>query len=242
MANVPLSERIKTIFDLAVSESFFITLFVIFLLTIIALVVNTKVKSRAPKYMIAIAYSGIAILLLARYGKYMLSLNDSIVDKFFRAMYFPNIVVYLSMLVVTIIFIAMTIMNDKFLTYTKICNFLCFSLIWFLFALTVDTVKREGLSFYEVAQIYANGTIMILMQASMCIFGIWCALLISDVIIRRLSNKMEKNNLEAVSPEGQVVEPSSVDNMSLYEEVLNDLKKENEEANQDFMNNSNNQQ
>ena len=75
MANVPLSERIKTIFDLAVSESFFITLFVIFLLTIIALVVNTKVKSRAPKYMTAIAYSGIAILLLARYGKYMLSLN-----------------------------------------------------------------------------------------------------------------------------------------------------------------------
>lgn len=242
MANIPLSERIKTIFDLAVSESFFVTLFVIFLLTIIALVVNTRVKSKAPKYMIAIAYSGIAILLLARYGKYMLSLNDSIVDKFFRAMYFPNIVVYLSMLVVTIIFIAMTIMNDKYLAYTKICNFLCFSLIWFLFALTVDTVKREGLSFYEVAQIYANGTIMILMQASMCVFGIWCALLISDAIIRKLSNKMEKNNLEELAPEGEVVETSGLNNMALYQEVLNEYKNENGQTNQDFMNNSNNQQ
>ena len=242
MANIPFSERIKTIFNLAVSQSFFITLFVIFLLTIIALVVNTRVKSKAPKYMVAIAYGGIAILLLARYGKYMLSLNDSIVDKFFRAMYFPNIVVYISMLVITILFIALTILNDKYLMYTKICNFLCFSLIWFLFALTVDTVKKEGLSFYEVTQIYANGTIMILMQASMCIFGIWCALLISDMIIRKLSDRMEKKNLDLVSPEGQVIEQDNYETMSLYEEVLNNFKNEDAQINHDDINNINNQE
>ena len=242
MTNIPFSERIKTIFDVATSQSFFITLFVIFLLTIIALVVNTRVKSRAPKYMVAIAYAGIAILLLARYGKYMLSLNDSIVDKFFRAMYFPNIVVYITMLILTILFIAITVLNEKYLIYTKICNFLCFSMIWFLFALTVDTVKKEGLSFYEITEIYANGTIMILMQASMCIFGIWCCILISDAIIRKLSDKMEKKELEPVTPEGQIVEPNNAQTMSLYEEVLNNFKKEDEEINQSYMDNSNNNQ
>ena len=233
MANIPLTERIKTIIDLAVSQSFFITLFVIFLLTIVALIINTRVKSRAPKYMVAIAYTGIAILLLARYGKYMLSLNDSIVDKFFRAMYFPNIVVYIAMLVLTILFIVMTVLNDKYLMYTKICNFLCFVVIWFLFVLTVDSVKREGLSFYEVTDIYANGTIMILMQASMCIFFIWCAILISDAIVRRISEKMEKKELQHVSPEGQIVENDSVETIPFFEDVLNNFKKDNEGVNQD---------
>lgn len=191
MTNISLLERIKTIIDLVKSQSFFITLFVILLLTIIVLVINNRVNSKAPKYAIAITYTGLTVLLLARYGQYMLSLNDSIVDKFFRAMYFPNIVVYLSTLIITILFLALVIINEKCLKYTKICSLFSFFLIWFLFVLTVDSVKKEGLSFYEVTDIYANSTIMILMQASMCIFAIWCGVMISDVIIRKLSGKID---------------------------------------------------
>lgn len=208
MANISLLERLRAIIELIKSQSFFITLFVILLLTIIVLVVNMRVKSKAPKYAVAIVYTGLAILILARYGHYVLSLNDSIVDKFFRAMYFPNIVVYLSMLILSILFLIVAIINDKFLTYTKISSFLSFFVIWFLFVLTVDSVKKAGLSFYEVSQIYADSTIMILMQASMCVFTLWCGVLLSDIIIRKLSDKMEKNNTQLVveSKDDDIVE------------------------------------
>lgn len=195
MANISLLGRIKTIISLIASESLFITLFVILILTIVVLVANIKIKSKAPKYAVAIVYTGLAILVLAKYGQYVLSLNDSIVDKFFRAMYFPNIVVYLSMLILTILFLAMVIINNKCLTFTKICSFTAFFLVWFLFVLTVDSVKSAGLSFYEVSQIYANGTIMVLLQASMWIFFVWCMILIIDVVVRKLSDRMDNKNL-----------------------------------------------
>ncbi len=232
MANISFLERLKTIISLIKSQSFFVTLFIILLLTIIVLVINIKVKSKAPKYAAAIAYTGLAILVLARYGNYILSLNDGIVDKFFRAMYFPNIVVYISMLILTILFLIAVIINEKYLTFTKICSVFSFFVTWFLFVLTVDSVKTEGLSFYEVTEIYANGTIMILMQASMCVFGLWCGVLLADLIIRKLSDKIDKkqpqlaNDSHIPTDEGQ----------NIFGTVLNKIKKNKDEEVRDYTN------
>ena len=87
MVNIPLTERLKEIANLVSSQSFYITLFVILILTISALIINVKVKSQAPKYIAAIVYIGMTILVLARYGHYVLTFNDSIVEKFFKALF-----------------------------------------------------------------------------------------------------------------------------------------------------------
>lgn len=71
----------------------------------------------------------------------------------------------------------------------------------------------------------------------MCIFFIWCAILISDAIVRRISEKMEKKELQHVSPEGQIVENDSVETIPFFEDVLNNFKKDNEEVNQDYTDN-----
>lgn len=230
MANISLFERLKTIISLIKSQSFFVTLFIILLLTIVVLVVNMRVKSKAPKYAAAITYSGLAILILARYGNYIFSLNDSIVDKFFRAMYFPNIVVYISMLVLTILFLITIIIDKKYLTFTKITSIFCFFVVWFLFVLTVDSVKTEGLSFYEVTEIYSNSTIMILMQASMCVFGLWCGVFISDLIIRKLSEKIDNKQSQLVSEENVPKD----NNTSIFETIFNKIKKNKDEEVQDY--------
>lgn len=194
MANISLFKRLSIIFNLILSQSFFITLFIILVLTIVILTINIKWKSRAPKYVAAIAYLGTAVLALARYSKYVLSLNDSVVDKFFRAMYFPNMVVYLSMLIITLLLLAFTIIDEKFSLFSRICNYSCFFIIWFLFVLVIDTIKQAGLNFYEVVELYANSTVMILLQASMCVFAVWCGVIIVDLIVRKLSSKMDEKD------------------------------------------------
>ena len=196
MINISFFDRIKTIFDLIFSESFFVTLFVILILTVTVLIINMRVKSKAPKYAVAIVYSGLAILVLARYGHYVVSLNDSIVDKFFRAMYFPNIVVYLSMLIITVLLLALNIINNKYLKFTKVSSFLCFFFIWFLFVLTIDTVKAEGLNFYEISELYANGTV------------IWCMIMIIDIIVRKLSDRMDKKDKMTTNNKQETVDDS----------------------------------
>ena len=192
MISISIFDRIKSIAGVVTSDSFFVTLFIIMILTIVALIANMKIKSRVPKYCIAIVYSGLAVLVLARYGKYVLSLNDSAVEKVFKAIYFPNIVVYISMLFLTLLVMTIVLIDKKFSNFTKVSNFLCFFLIWFLFVLIIDSVKKQGLNFYEVIQIYSDQEIMILIQASMAVFVIWISIIIVDLIVRKLAGPLDK--------------------------------------------------
>ena len=196
MASIPILGRLKTIGNLIASQSFFVTLFVILVLTLIVLLINIKVKTKAPKYVAAIVYFGLAVLVLARYGHYVLTLNDSIVEKFFKAMYFPNLVVYLSMLIISLLLMVANIMDKRFSVFARIINSVSFFLIWFLFILLVDSVKKLGLNFYDVKDLYSNRTVMILLQASMFIFAVWVGVVLIDLIVRRIADKMDNRSLE----------------------------------------------
>ena len=106
MTEFSFLDRIKTIFEMIFSSTFFISLFIVLILTIIILIVNSKIKSKIPKYFSILAYLIIMIFVFVKYGSYVLSINDSVVEKFFSAMYFPNLVVYLSMLLITLLLLA----------------------------------------------------------------------------------------------------------------------------------------
>ena len=194
MVDISFGERFKIIADLIKSQSFFLTLFAILILTVIALIINFKVKSKAPRYIAAISYLGLAILVLARYGKYVLSFNDSIVEKVFKAMYFPNLPVYFSILVASILLLLVMVIDKRFSIVTKITNVVCFCSIWFFFVLTVDLVKKENIDFLEVTQVYGNKAVMTLLQASTSIFVIWLGIILIDLLVRKLDNKTKKSN------------------------------------------------
>ncbi len=198
--DITLMDRIKSIFSVIASQSFFVTLFIILVMTTSLLLINIKAKSKAPKYVATIVYVGLTILVLARYGSYVLSLNDSVVEKFFKAVYFPNFVVYVSMLIVTLILITITIIDEKFSIVAKVCNSMCFFIIWFLFVLVVDLIKEKGLNFAEVKDIYSDFSITILLQASMYVFVVWFGVILMDLIVRRISNKMDENDLKHGKP------------------------------------------
>ena len=196
MASIPFLERFKMIGHLVASQSFFVTLFVILVLTLIILLINIKVKSKAPRYVAAIVYFGLAILALARYGHYVLTFNDSIVEKFFKAMYFPNLVVYLSMLIISLLLMIANIIDNRFSVFARIINSVSFFLIWFLFVLLVDSVKKAGLNFYDVKELYSDRTVMVLLQTSMSIFAVWIGSVLIDLIVRKIADKLDKRSLE----------------------------------------------
>lgn len=191
MDGFTLSERLKTIFETIISSSFFITLLVILVFTITILIINAKVKSKAPKIIAIVSYILLMILVLARYGGYVLAINDSVVDKFFKAMYFPNLVVYLSMLLISLLLLALNFVDTHYTQITKLFNIICFALIWFFFVLVLDSAKSYGINIYEITDIYSNSTMMILLQASMCVFFIWLGILIMNFVVRKLTYKLD---------------------------------------------------
>lgn len=191
MDGFTLGERLKTIFETIFSSSFFITLLVILVFTITILIINAKVKSKAPKIIAITSYILLMILVLARYGGYVLAINDSVVDKFFKAMYFPNLVVYLSMLLISLLLLALNFVDTHYTQMTKLFNIICFALIWFFFVLVLDSAKNYGINIYEITDIYSNSTMMILLQASMCVFFVWLGILIMNFVVRKLTYKLD---------------------------------------------------
>ena len=187
-------ERISMIFSMIISSTFFISLVVIISLTIVILVVNNKVKSKFPKYLSALAYAVIVIYIMIKYGGYFLSINDSFVEKFFSAMYFPNLITYLCMMLITVFILITTFINKKSSFVLKVGNIMSFSIMWFLFVLVLDVVKKNEIDVYDITSIYSNESLMILLQASTYIFFIWMGLLLMNFIVRKISFAMDNKN------------------------------------------------
>lgn len=198
MAEISFIDRIIKIFEMITSSSFFVSLFIIVVLTIVILVINSKVQSKVPKYLAAITYTLIMAYILIKYGNYVFTLNDSLVEKVFKTMYFPNLITYACMLLITIFIIIVTFIK-KYSNIIKIGNITCFSLIWFFFVLILDFVKSNSIDIYDTKEVYSNEALMILLQASMNIFFIWMGILLIDLIVKKILESLEKRKEEIES-------------------------------------------
>ncbi|MDO4369468.1 MAG: hypothetical protein Q4C29_02920 [bacterium] len=238
MAQYSLLERISKILSIIVSSPFFVSLLIVIVFTIAILAVNRKMKTPGPKYICAFAYIIIMVLVLIKYGKYILSFNDTIIQKLFSAMYFPNIITYICMLFITIFLIVKSFMKKQEPFTLKLGNIFSFSLIWFLFILILEVTKKEKIDIYDVKSIYSNETLMILIQASTYIFFIWIGILLINYIVNKI-DKMSKKKTEQINtyqnePLEEIKEYSNQDFYSGLE-TINKQKKQKEY--QDIFNN-----
>ena len=231
MTQYSLFERISKIFSMILSSSFFVSLFIVIVFTIAILAVNRKMKTPGPKYICAFAYAVIMVLVLVKYGKYILAFNDSLVQKLFSAMYFPNIITYICMMLITIFLIVRSFMRKEESFILKLGNIFCFSIIWFLFVLVLEVTGKENIDVYDVKAVYSNETLMILIQASTYIFCVWIGILLINYIVNRLDGiskkKKDEISLYNEEPLEEIKQYSDNDFYSSFEKV-NEEKRKNE--------------
>lgn len=205
MNEYSLLDRVSVILDMITSSGFFVSLFITICLTIIILVIDSKVRKKWIKYILAFIYFGFMIYVVYRYGSYALSLNDTFVEKIFTAMYFPNLVTYVSMMIVTVFIIISTFVNKQSSSFSKILDLLFFGIIWFLFILVLDTVKSYNIDIYDKVSIYSNESLMILLQASMYVFFIWTGAIVINYIVKRLTKVLDGGPAYANTVENRLV-------------------------------------
>ena len=211
MTEYSFFERLSKIFDVIFSSPFFVSLLIVLFLTIIILVINSKVVNKKPKMIASILYVLIAVLVIIRYGKYMLSINDSLVEKVFSAMYFPNLITYLCILLISVFVIIMSFMKKNNNIVTKCGNIFSFGLLWFMFVLILDVVRTNNIDVYDVKSIYSNESMSLHFnvystqigatdeniaggQASTYIFIVWMGILLMNYIVKKITSFIEKKN------------------------------------------------
>lgn len=194
-------ERLKILFDLIISSPFFLSIVVIFLLTTFVLILYGRIKNKILKYVVAFGYLLIALLILIKYGKSIINLSDSLVDQVFSFLYFPNVIAYFCMILITIFALVATFVNKKTKFFTKSLNIITFVIILVLFVLTLDVIVKQDIDIYSKTEVYNSSTLVVLIQASTFIFAIWVFLLFLNYIVNKINDKLNKNTFHEIEDE-----------------------------------------
>lgn len=239
--NYNVFDRLKILFDLITSSPFFIALIVIFLLTTFVLLLYKRLKNKILKYVVAVNYFIICLMIVIKYSKTILTLSDNLVDQIFTFFYFPNIIAYLCMIILAILLLIKVLLSHYKTGFIKIVSIISFFNILILFILSLDTIIKNNINIYEKTSVYQNETLTVLIQESTFIFGIWVFIYVVDFIASKIMQNIEKNKFyEMEEKQGDVIEKivtdeikdedfkfmsdeefkDSIDRKKIYEEFL----------------------
>ena len=190
-------ERITRVLSMFLSSSVFIPLFIIGVITVIIFLVSNKIdKEKRPFLYIGIGfvYVIVAILVFIKYGSGIVLIGDAFIEKLFTVIYFPNIISYMCMLIISMLIMIYTILNKKYSSFFRLCNLLSCLIIGLLTILIIDSIVTADINIYEKVSIYSNTNTMILIQSSMGVFTIWLSMLIVNGIVNLITHRAFKKD------------------------------------------------
>ncbi len=194
MLQLTLFEKLKILFDLILASPFFIFLF-IFAILVFLILQDTKYydKKLVKEYIIGI-YVLVFIAAIIKYHSSFLSLLDYLIDNIAVVFYFPNLAIYMAMILISNIIMLRTIFKDSD-KVSRTLNIAMYSTIMYLMLLTISIISTETLNVYDQVSLYQNSNVLALVELSNTIFIIWMLL----AIINKLLDVLEVKGLKIKS-------------------------------------------
>lgn len=189
MRDLSLITKLQTVFDLITSRNLYLMILVLLVfLTIIFITTNGSNRKQSKKAYILLYLAGF-IFIAFQYGGSILTLIDYAINEVFITYYFPNIVIYLIMLIITNAILWKTIFNDKVNFKLKVINSIAFAIIMYLFILAVSSINNLNLDVFNITELYSSNQVRSLLELSMFIFVFWVVVLLIYYLIRRYQYK-----------------------------------------------------
>lgn len=190
MINIPFMEKIQKFFEIIVKNNYaFIVVGLLLVLSFILLFACRK-NDKLTKILYFILY-GIAIIgILLQYHTYLLSLIDYLIENIVANLLFPNLAIYMGILLIINIIVIRSIFSNKVKFYVKSINVVCFIIMQLFLYLIINNVIANNVNVYEKLSIYTNQELLLLVELSMQIFVVWLFVL---GFIRLIDYLMDKS-------------------------------------------------
>lgn len=193
MVEFTLLEKIRTIFNLIFSSP----LFLVLLFGLVLILVDIKFISKKDKKTKAI-YSVVSLLvigiLISMYYDSLLVLFNTISKNLISLIYFPTVLEYIIMLIISLIILICSLVNKKISPNVKTFNALAFISNSYIFFLILDEIENSKVDLSSKISIYTNDHLMILFEVSLGIFIFWIVSLILVKIIKTLAKPKKEEN------------------------------------------------
>lgn len=189
MSPLSLVTKLQTVFEVITSKNLYLMILVVIaFLTLLFITTNGSNRKQSKRAYILLYLAGF-IFLAVQYGSSFLALLDYAINEVFITYYFPNIVIYIIMLIVTNIVLWKTIFNDKIDKKLKAINSLAFAIITYLFILAISTINTLELNVFNITELYSSNDVRSLLELSTLVFTFWIIILVIYYLIRKYQYK-----------------------------------------------------
>ena len=232
MIQASLLEQITTFFNILVANQYLNIIAIAAVGLILILILASKFHNKKiTKILYIVAYLGIFGTLIGFFHKEILELFDYLINNIFLFLFFPNLAVYILVLVIVNILIIKSTFSEKDNKGLKIFNIISFIIFNIIFYLIIDNVIENNVNVYEQLSIYTNNDLLILVELSMKLFVVWLLMLGIIKITRSLVGgvyvaKSTNKNLNLVKNSNEL----ELQNLKVMEVIPEVLDKEEEKV------------
>lgn len=232
MVSLSLIERLETIVSIIKNSQEAKFVIPIIALISILLILIGLIKKRFVKYLYVFFYLGALGVLGYFYHVPLLNMLDYLVENVVNNILFPNLAVYIFVLLVINIVILISILSNKVGRFVKSFNICSFSIMQILLFFIVKSIIDNKINVYEKLNVYTNEQLLVLIEFSMTVFVIWMILLMVIKLINKLVGLIERNKvnysftnlidimpINVISPNQVVINYELDENMELIEYV-----------------------
>ncbi len=168
-----LFQKIGLVFKYMFSSFVTVEMLILSLLLLFILIYNMKVNNKYVNLAAIGTYIGFMLGIIISYRDYVVLCINSFVKTILTYIYFPSTFVYFLTFVFITILMIRTIFNKKISKVKKIANYICFTVLYFLFMSFIVLCVYTGVDIYNTVLLYQDATILAIVQVSNLFFGCW---------------------------------------------------------------------
>jgi hypothetical protein len=199
MIQMSLLEQIIHLVEMIVSSP--LTIFLLFIVCgfITLLIVEIKSKEKMISKIIAYGFIISTIIVAMIFSKPLYMLSDSFMNNVFQTLLFPNVVVYILIIITINLSLIALLFKEKINSKYLIPTFIAAIQIDFLGILTLNTINKNNIDIYSEITMYSDKDLLVLLQFTTEIFVLWVIVMTLIIAINKLitikNKELKKQNL-----------------------------------------------
>ena len=200
MNDFSLMEKLEILMNIIGSSPLFLYCSMMAIVILIFFIINLKRNKKINKFFFIGVWISLLLILIIKYNEIIFKMFDDLLDYIFKILYFPDLPIYIIVLIISNFFFIFSIFSKEMEKSYKLLNTTIAIILDVISVLVVDIVSKNNIDIYNNVNIYSNSSLLVLLELSVGIFASWLLLnlLITANYKLKKYNKIEYPKMQEI--------------------------------------------
>lgn len=181
-------KAIKTLNKIILSSSSSILFIILGIIFLISIITSIKKHKKIGKTLLVAGWIFVILFIIIKFNSYLNKIIDNLINNIFMEIFFPNLAVYLIIVIIINIIFIYNIFKKN-----NISSTILFILTMCLMALTLEEIIKSDINVYDFNDVYSDNNLVVLIESTTIIFIIYIIINISKLCIKKLIKLSDEN-------------------------------------------------